>query len=872
MVEWSNETDSGQGTYSVSHEVYTETRLLTNSPSSVYFDDFSIDAREVTGRVTTQDGTAVANATVHVTGVNYDSITPGPTQSLEDRANELFDKAENPLPPTFDRSLNVKGRYISDKSEEVPLAYTREDIAVTPWQDNADLQPPKVVLPADEPVVFVPWNPDGDAGFLGDEYANQLPGKQINKGPVIAEQLGPDGSVTQTNVIPVAESAGGGLTDPSSLPYAETRLSPGIYRIYLQGDDAKYLISVGNPDQIAGALEDDLKDKAGDYTDRAKDIRQRFENNKFERETVQTNSTGYYSVGVGKATATVAVEAYKAPDVPVDPGSETHPRTQIREHIDTYGTNSSIYLPSKPTRYDAPTDSADVELREVSYTPFGNNSKFENRLANLENLLTNETQRLESALQQPDASREELENVYSELEDVSDQNDELRQRVEELLNRDRETQVDVTIDPDNATDAELRERIAALEQAVQEGRDTLPSDGTETTVGEDTVSAVARFPGELTKDKITVLAHHSNGTTKTVSEDYITLDTSAATNVPGNQIGTTAVHVDDFPAGDAANVQFEWITARPDGVGRATATANNPLVNADAPKIDSVRVSSLAPGPDDRVGVEINPGEDSSFRKLTSATVYGPDGVTIPTEAIENGRETGFVTNGQGTHTLELTYEDTEANEFTKTLRLGADTTDRPRPASVRAESGPTGVYALVGDGLADGEVSIAENGDISTSATVADPENPPSEIHVYTGTLDTDPTGDISARLVGEDGAALNQRAWVYIHAKATTDGGTYVYRNGNQPVTTGDGNQFGTVTHQADQTLIKTYTNANGEAQVTITQPHGPIDSTVEAARWQLRKYTAGFSGSDLIPFAGVVGLGLYTRRRHRNRGATQ
>jgi len=302
-------------------------------------------SKQITGRVTTESGDPVSNATVHVTGVNYDAISPG-SLTYEQRANELLDQAENPLPANFDRSLDVRSQYLEGKSEEVPLAYTREDIATAPWTDQAELVPPNVVLPADEPIVFAPWNPDGNTGLLGNEYSNQMPGTPIDKGPVVVEQIGPDGSVVQTQKVAVDETVGGGLGDPSSMPYGETRLSPGIYRISLEGDDASYYISVGNPDQIAGAIEDDLRTEADQLSERAKEIRDRFANNKFTATTVETNESGYYTAEIGSNVNTVAVEAYRAPDIPIDPSSDTHPRAQIRNYVDTYNHSGSIYLPS----------------------------------------------------------------------------------------------------------------------------------------------------------------------------------------------------------------------------------------------------------------------------------------------------------------------------------------------------------------------------------------------------------------------------------------------------------------------------------------------------------------------------------------------
>jgi hypothetical protein len=843
---------------------YSEARSFeTTSTTFTAYNTFDRALTQfVSGQATTTEGDPVENATVRITGVNYDNIEPAASQTLEERANELIDEAENPLPPEFDRTLDVQSTYLDDAEANVPLAYTREDIGAAPWTDSADLQPPNVVVPADEPVVFVECNPAGDRGVIKNEYQSQLPCTYPDDGPVVIEQLGPDGSVTQTTTVEIDETAGGGFGDPSSLDYGETRLSPGVYRISVQDSDASYEIGVGNPNQLASAIEDDLRNEADSLTQRAQSIRDRFQNNKFTATTVETNATGHYSAEVGSNVNTVAVEAYKAPDIPLNVSSDTHPRAQIRKHVDTYTYNGTIYLPSQPRRYDAPTQNADLQLREVSHTPYENITGLQDRLGQLQNLLENQTQRMNGLLQQPNATREDLEETYRTLRNVSRNNDATFDRADELLTD--AVGEDAALD-ENASDlseSELRTRITVLEQALQEQRNTISSETT-TSVNNDTVDAVAKFAGELTADEVDVVAHYANGTSRPVNDSYISVDRSTTTALPGQ--GSTEVSIEEFPLGDATAVQFEWVAARDNGVATVRDRVGNPTINADAPAIDSVRVSSLAPGPDEHVALELNPSEDSDYRKLVEATVYAPNGTAIPTDAIDNGDETGFETAGAGTYTAQLTYESVDGHNFTKTIKVQADSQDRNRKPSVRAESGPTGVYALVGDGLQNGGVSVGSDGDLSVAATVAGDADAPSEVHVYTGDLQRQPEGDITVRLLqGEDGEALDTRAWVYVHEQATPQDGTYVYRNG-RPVTP-DGNQYGEVRHMSNQTLIKTYTGADGAVEVTVNQPQGVIDSTIEGVTYNVKKIEV-FGYSPLQIFGGgvpLIGLGLFARRR--------
>ncbi|WP_340102161.1 hypothetical protein [Salinibaculum salinum] len=828
----------------------------------------------MSGKITNQDGEPVDDATVRVTGVNYNNIVAESGRSLEERAEELIEESRDPLPPEFDRTLSVESDIINQESQNVPLAYDT-DISASAWVDDADLSQPGTVLPADEELVFVPWDPEPPSGFaIQGEYDTQHPGKSADTGPIIAEQLSPTGDTVSTTKIAVDEEAGGGLGDPSSLEYGTAKLTPGIYRISVEGSDASYLISVGSPDALARSIEDDLRDEANQLTKRAQEIRDRFENNKFESTSATTNESGYYSVEVGESVKTVAVAAYHNGQVnisAIDPtnyglNADAHPQTVLRALTNAGDLNGSVYLPARPTRYQAPTDNADVEMREVSFTPYENATNYSDRFQKLEGLFENQSQRLQNLFAQHNITRANLEEQYLWLKQISEQNGDLDDQLDKIANKEFDIdEEDFEINATTATDEELRERTAALEQTIDSLRNTIESD-TSSSTGAETISSIATFQTALNDSQVQVLATYSNGTTKTVPDEYVTIDRSAGT-VAG--VGSTEVQVNDLPLGDAASVEFEWIAASPDGHASTTERISNPTINADAPDVDSVTLTSLAPGPSDRVSVAVNPDDESSFRELTAATVFAPNGTTLSTGAIQDGTRFNFTTASEGRHTLQLTYTDVDGNEWTKTVHIGADDADRARPASIKAQSGPTGIYALAADGLAGGEIK-KRPGQLQMAAKVGQNDDVPTRIHAYPGDIQESPSGNIKMSVLREDGSSVSTRSRVIIHAQAMPEDGTYIYRNG-QPLTDSQGD----ARFSSNQTLIETYTDANGQVTLDVRQPQGIAATSWERAKWEVAKLQVQVSG--LVDGLGgtsismgallvVIPAGALARRRGR------
>lgn len=836
----------------------------------------------ISGTVTTQDGIAVQNATIQLIGVDFDNISAPSPSKLNATAQDLLDNATDPIPKQWDPNQAITGSGgVFETDNRVVAVHEASD-----WQGSPTLSNPLLQVDANEPIALSVWDPDA-GGLVQDGGDSGLPGRSVNEGPVVIEELGPTGEVTSSMTVdlyktwqPIGQT---GIADTSigdEDKFAQAALDAGFYRIYPEGTpQTSYVIVAGNPQSIAAGFESDLRSEANQLTSRASWIRDQLQQDKFYKETVSTDALGRWSADLPLNVKLVGVSAYKGPVDEFEKDPQNITRQDLRDLYNNVNLTQSLYLPTGVERVKPPESNLSVTLREASAPDLGNISAFDERFKKLRGLFENRTEALEAMFQNgiQNISRPDLEGVYTRLESLSENNQRLRQRMSSILNRDRLTEEDVKnldLNVSDATDAQLRERIGAMEQALDELRNTIPTETSASTSAQN-VTSTATFPGTIASEDVEVLAHFSNGTTRPVGEEFITVSQSTATAIPGQ--GATTVEVAEYPLGDANSVQFEWVAARESGFGTATQRVTNPTTNADPPDVEAVVLSSLSPGPDDPVAVTLDPAEDSSYRALSSVDIFGPDGSRVTPGVIQNGKRVNFTTAGEGRHTVQLTYNDTSGNQWTRTVHVGASSVDRNRPASLKASSGPTGLYALAADGLDGGSVS-KEASRIAMTAEVAESRDVPPTIHAYTQEVSEDPTGTVALQVQRTDGKSVSTRSEVVMHTTATAESGTYVYRNG-VPVTT-DGTVAGSVKHMDNQTLIRTYTGETGSVSVQIVQPQGLADEAYQYARYQaatlqlqLRGLTSSLSGLSLgwlvvvtVP-AGALGL---RRRQGGNGGA--
>jgi hypothetical protein len=859
---------SGISTDGNGHVFYGTTQVLRKESGA---GSVKSPTKTVSGVVRDQNGDPVSNATVKVVGVDYSQISASQSESLRDRANELLDEAQDPLPSSWDSSLDLTGdtgAFASQDANYVAVN-TPENMESTAWVDETDLSNPRIQMDAGEDVILSVWNPTQSSRLLGQhEYDSQLPGRHQKDATVVVKQLAPDGDVVQTTKLKTSKTLGGGLGDPDSFAYARASLSRGVYRVSAKDSEFSYTIVVGSPSALSAEISQDLRNEADSLTDHAKDIKDKFTDGKFTKTTVETDENGQFNASLGSNVKTVSVTAYKLPRGM----NENATRADVREWYNamlfspTSGsdvTNTigglqvdyedgfsrsdanlsdsanlstvvpSFYLPADAKTVSVPKDDVTVRVLETTKPEFADANVSTNRTEWLEDLLANRTQRLDELFSQLNASRERYEELFTNYTAMLEQNEAFRDRVlNKLEARTGNRTFNVTT---NASTEKLRDRIWALQETMSELRGSIDGE-TDTEVGEDTVSSIARFPGQLSRDSIAVLVRYSNGTTRTVPEQYVNVEQSAGTAVG---VGDTTIQVEEMPLGDAGSAEIEYQVVSSEGIGREKAQVDNPAVPGQPPSVPGVKVSTMSPEPGERVTVDLKPSADSTYENLTAFSARYVTNGTAVDNAERTGSRSGAVTaNCACKIQVSATFTDGEGTEYQRTFVLRSTKQGNAQAPSIRAQSGPTGVWALVSDGINNGQVA-EKNGELVFTAQIGESEDPPNTIHAYAADFDTDPNQEITVNVVrGEDQSSVQTRSTVVVHMRALGDNAN-VYR-GEQPTLfspfAGDpiqsGSNAGSISEQDDRTTINTYTDASGS--VTVGVNNDP--STTDQIAWTI------------------------------------
>lgn len=845
-----------------------------------------LSGEPVTGVVRDQHGDPVENATVLTHSINEPALDESDVRSLERQAKDLQQELTNPLPDSFSRDLNVEGDFLEGKSEEVPLAYTSEDIATAPWTDDADLVPPKVVLPADESVNFVPWNPDGDQGRLPDGYELQLPGTHIEKGPIVVEQLGPGGDVTDTTTVPVDKQAGGGWGDPSSMPYAETQLPAGVYQIHIEGDDAKYPIVVGSPSELASAWESDLRDQKDQLTQRANRIRDLLAQEHISRSTVRTDENGSFTAEVPSNAVTTDVKALKADGELLQ--TLENPQNASLEDLREFQANDyngSFYLPSPtPTTVEPPAENVSVTVYRSPDVPLSDIESFADLQSWLEDQRLNETvDELRSEYNQrfEEMERSSLERIYKDhrtlTETVPGAEDRYLERSE----------FNETRNASNLSSEELPRETNHMQVALAGIGEIEPPDlsgESPIDVGDGGINFEYPLPGSVDPDSVAPEIHWSDGTAETIGEDYYEIDSG--------MFGAQTLTITDLPIEDSDPAAFD-IRVRGastgdsllPGVGDDTegllddrVSGLNPAAAGTAPGIDAVDFSTLAPGPSERVHVGISPTAETGYDSLVSASAWADDGTELNTTIDTDRDRASFRTDGQGTHTVRLTYANQQGDQFVVSERIDAKQQSRSDPATVRASGSPnamTGVYAVTGENL-DG-ARLESNGGTLDVTVVADDSDGPGELVLKPSNAMGGTTHTIDVEVVhGSGEASVQSNIPVNIHLTNPRSQALY-WRSeagfGGSPITHAGDTRHGSVdTPSEGKHVVRTYTESDGSLTVTIVESAGYIDrASHQVSQWignvplvgSIIPIDFAIPSGEFVGLLGLAGIAAHRRR---------
>jgi hypothetical protein len=838
---------------------------------------------QVSGEVRTQDGTPVSNATVKILGVDYDQLDLTDPNELDERANELIQKAGDVKPSTWDSTLDVSDNIARQLDGRYVAVHDREEWGLTGYTDTPSLSNPTIRVDPGEETILSVWDASSNP-TIQDGVDKHLPGTTVQDSKIVIEELGPGGDVVSTKTISTTNTYQVGSPLGGNHDYATQYFQQGFYNVYPKGNpSAEYTIVAGSPSDIFQGYAKDLENQAGSLEDRAQWIRDRLNEGKFQSTTVVTDENGNWNASVGSQVKTVAVTAHKGPldKLQQDPANVS--LEDIRTLYQTTDVNQSVYLPSQPTRASPPESNVTVRVTEASAPGYVGLDRYDNITAALRDLLGNLSYSdLPGFMQNrlSNMTNEELENVYGELDALREQNSDLEERVEELLGEQVGDE-----DPGDLSNEELRERVQAMQQAMNELRESIDSGDPDSEVGEDSVSVSFPFDTTLDPSQVMVMAHMSSGETRTLSTDseYVSIDS--------NTLGGSTVHIEDYPlsSSDANLANFEVRVANNEGVGRSSESIRNPNYDGDIPGLDALSFNTLQPGPQDPVQMTIQPDTDTPFRNMTSAKVYAPDGTALPT-TISDGRTVKFSTAGAGAHTIEAKFATTDGETWTVTQRLRAGDADRNLPPGIRLSETPYGTVAVTGDGFSGGSVDVASGGQsvTVTGKLPVDTEVPSKPVHVYTTGADLAPDSDITVRVVrGEDETSIQQHKRVIMHLPAMTDSGssgllsvlgsgqnTY-WRNG-QALPVGESDQ-GVVRQSNGSLVIETYTDEQGEVSISTNNNADALEYwQYQVDLWTQQLPNPGNMVPDVgvsLPGLGLLGmpvpaLGLLAAHRRRRR----
>ena len=841
----------------------------------------------ISGQVVTQDDDPIPNATVNVLQVNKTELNDQGFTSpsdLDSEANRLIEKAEDPLPDDFDKSglLNTDATP-SDLSAKYVAIHRPEDWGNDWWGGFGgvvDLRNP--IYKTDKSsakLVFSIWDPSIEDNLVTaeDDVDADLHGGTV-PGSVVIREVDPFNSTSSKIEREVETIGDSGLLGRGQHHRATAvTLNTGIYWVKPKEDGVGYFLKIGDP---ATEYADKLKDQAGSLANRAQWVRDRLNEDTFELSKVTTNATGHYNFSAPSNVHSVTLQAHKGPwkDLVAyyskfDNVSDAVSNAEIddyRTFFDSQLYNGSFYMPSAPKTASPGDSGVDLTLREQTAPWKSNQSKVEDALDRLRDFIDNHSYEktiafIEQRLDELEAG--EVRDLYEDYYNMLRQNRDAEERANELAEQNKNLQKtleEYKNQANNTSVDELRDAIEEMEQALAEQSSTVDSGDGSSEIANESLDASRVFDADLTSDNVMAVVQFANGTSATLSPDseYLTIEESV--------VGGDTATISDYPVGDSPVVAVQWRAVTEEGVAKAVDRATNPAFGGNIPGLDAVDVSTLAPGPSDRVDLELQPSEGAVFGSLRNLTVYGPDGSAVGT-TVDGDRDAHFTTAGAGAHRVEAIYSDGEGQNFTTSFRLLAADVDRSMDPGVRVVESVVGTYALTGDGLDGGRVDVSGGGSTaSIEARIPEDGDVPSTLQVYGHGLSLSPQATTNIAIVrGDQGRTVSQNVRVVYHGPALgEDGIAWRHAGGDRQALPSDAGDLGWVEKNATSTTVHTVTGDDGRVGIETNAESGLL----ERSRHRIDLWLQSVPSLDSVPIFGIAFIFGWPRRRRppRSRGA--
>ncbi|AEH39544.1 hypothetical protein [Halopiger xanaduensis] len=848
----------------------------------MWLDQIDAGGNAISGQVVDQSGEPVSNATVGGMGVNYESIN----DSIDDKqaeAEELLSEAQDIEVPdewqSFKDTYGTDGMldsesFTSNVSGVYPLVHQSND-----WGEGStdylqeEVDDPRISLESDREVVISLWDlTEQNAVVPEGPVDGSQPGK-VTEGTVVLEQYGPGQGVVDTETIETQHEYT--VSRPGPLPDGEFHaikrdLSPGIYRVYPEGSPEKgYPFEVGGAEDQWSALETELRNEAGELTDRAKQLQQNVETGLFERRTTTTNETGHFTLRMQHGVQKATIQAYRADGTLLT--SMTGPSfSDLRDLAD--GDYNGTFHVGPPVTHDVPQEDVTLETFRSDELPYQGINSLNQFRDWIQNQQLNET--IDDLQSEYDQRFDEMER--SALERVYDQHRTLVETVPGAEDRYLErSDYDSIQDADDLSNDELPTETNHMQVALAGiGEVETPELGENPIeIGDGGLNAEYPIPSGIDQDTLQPEIHWTNGSSTVIDDQYWSIDS-------GGMTGQDTLVIEDYPidSDDPAAFDLRIMGAGEDGLLDDRLSATNPSFSGTIPDVSAIDVTTMSPGPSERVSMTFRPSDESNFGGVESVEVIGPDGQQVATDVSSD--EASFKTDGEGKHFVRATVTDSTGGQFVHSFSLRALDQGRSDPPTIRAETA-TGdqIFAVVGEGLEDGRIQRTDANSLDVDAVVPGGEIPGS-VHVKPQAAMDSPETNLDVRVLeGADEATVSSNIETVIHLDSlSTD--ARVWRGEpswiGQPLGWDGGTRYGEVMERggedSDKVVIRTYTTGDGSAQITIdardgfagmwdSARHG-VASTIPRPSLPFGLGMAAPAGG--VTVGGVLGTVVIARRR--------
>lgn len=450
--------------------------------------------------------------------------------------------------------------------------------------------------------------------------------------------------------------------------------------------------------------------------------------------------------------------------------------------------------------------------------------------------------RLESLIEDSiEDAQDEFDEVFDEddieaiLDDLLDEydgdgldEDDVEQIIDDAIGDDlTDDEIEEIVEEvvDRTDNDELRDEINDLNSVISDLEDELDDaqigDG-DVDLGDDEIEVSWPVPDWVEEDDVLVTLTTSDGDSISVDDEYIDIE-------DGGLIGSSELIV-TYPADelgeDVALADVDLRILSDQGHGSDSTSVQNPLFDGTVPEIDAVNFNDLRPGPNEVMSVGIDGDAGQGYDSLTDVEVRNAGGSIIDSEVDEGRDRATFTTDGEGVHTVRLTFETTDGDEITVTEQVKADDVTRTDNPTVRAGSGALGEFAVTGVGLETARIDTDDD-KIGVTA-VAEEDDAPGEVHLKLDDVLSGDSYEIDASVVeGSSEETVRSHVSLFIHFDDGIGEDTITWVN-DQAITQDGDTRWGEVDDRDgdDKDILIVVTDERGQAELDIRTDPGILD----------------------------------------------